>query len=438
MKQLNINPDNRKEILEVRRYLTSNIYTLVSFVLLILLTPQLTKAQSELEAYLKTAAENNPGLKSKFKNYMAAMEKIPQVGALPDPNIAFGYFVSPVETRVGPQQFKASLTQAFPWFGLLNAKEDVATALAKSKLEIFEEAKSKLFYDVKSSYYNLYFIIKGIAITQENIDILFTFKQLALIKFEAGKASAVDELRVEMEIADLENQLAYLQDSKYVMQVKFNNLLNVEDENEIISPETLWQDSLIITRSELMDTISSQNHRIKEITHRILAWEEQKIVAKKMGKPDFMIGVDYTSVGQSSNPALSSSENGKDAFMLPKVSISIPLYRKKYKAMVKEAAYKMEATSLEKEDKINHLSTLFEMGYKDFRDGNRRIKLYEAQLKLAKNALDILLAEYSTDSKNFEEVLRMERKVLKYELELDKARSDKNAAIAFIYYLMGN
>jgi hypothetical protein len=31
----------------------------------------------------------------------------------------------------------------------------------------------------------------------------------------------------------------------------------------------------------------------------------------------------------------------------------------------------------------------------------------------------------------------MERKVLKYSLELDKARADKNAATAFVNYLMG-
>ena len=39
--------------------------------------------------------------------------------------------------------------------------------------------------------------------------------------------------------------------------------------------------------------------------------------------------------------------------------------------------------------------------------------------------------------KNFEEILRMERKVLKFNLELEKARADKQAAISFINYLMG-
>jgi len=403
-----------------------------------LLMPKTSYSQQELRDYLKTAAQNNPGLKAKFRDYLAAVEIVPQVGALPDPVVAFGYYVSAVETRVGPQRFRASAAQPFPWPGLLGAKEDVATEMAKSKLEAFEDAKSKLFYDVKSTYYNLYFLQKGIDITVENMDILNTFKQLALIKLEAGQASAVDELRVEMEIADLENQLAFLQDSKYEMQVRFNNLLNVDGQNPVIIPDVLWEDEPTLQRSELMDSIAVQNHRIKQIEHRILSWDSQKTVADKMGMPKFIVGFSYATVNKRNKADFKGSGNGKDALMLPQVGVTIPLYRKKYRAMVQEATLHMAAAEFEKEDKINQLSTLFERGYKDFRDGNRRVTLYENQLKLAKQALDILLAEYSTDSKDFEEVLRMERKALKYELELDKARADKNAAVAFIYYLMGN
>jgi hypothetical protein len=48
-----------------------------------------------------------------------------------------------------------------------------------------------------------------------------------------------------------------------------------------------------------------------------------------------------------------------------------------------------------------------------------------------------LISSYSSDGVEFEEVLRMERKLLKYALELDKARADKNASTAFINYLTG-
>jgi hypothetical protein len=52
-------------------------------------------------------------------------------------------------------------------------------------------------------------------------------------------------------------------------------------------------------------------------------------------------------------------------------------------------------------------------------------------------AMQILQTDYATNNKDFEEVLRMEKRLLKYALELEKARADNNASVAFITYLMG-
>lgn len=397
----------------------------------------LSSAQDILDSYLIQAADNNPGLKSKFSEYMAALEKIPQVGALPDPQAAFGYFVQPVETRVGPQQAKFSIGQMFPWFGTLNAKEDVAIQIAKAKYEIFKEAKSRLFYDVKSTWYNLYFTQSAINISKENIDILNTFQKLALVKIEAGKASAVDELRVEMEILDLENQLSLLLDKFKTQKIAFNNLLNVENSKVVVIPELLDILELSLSRQAILDSIRNNNHQVLNLEFKEASYEYQQNVAKKMGKPDFSIGLDYIMIGESSNSALPASESGKDAILLPKVGITIPLYRKKYTAMVKEAVLMQEATQNQKVDKINVLVTVYEKANTDYQDSKRRVSLHQKQLELAQKALRILESEYATDGKNFEEILRMERQVLMHSLELEKSRSDLNASIAFINYLIG-
>ena len=100
---------------------TNKIYSII-LILGIFLGGQSVHAQEILEEYLTMAAENSPMLKAKFNDYLAALETVPQVGALPDPQLAFGYFIQPVQTRVGPQEFRISATQMFPWFGTLNAR----------------------------------------------------------------------------------------------------------------------------------------------------------------------------------------------------------------------------------------------------------------------------------------------------------------------------
>ena len=397
-----------------------------------MLTASALTAQDDLNSYLKIAAENNPGLKARFNEYLAALEIAPQVKALPDPQVAFGYFIQPVETRVGPQQFKISTSQMFPWIGTLKAKENLAIQAAKAKLEVFEEAKSKLFNEVRATYFNTYFNHKAIDIVMENIDILNIFRKLANIKFESGLVSAVDEYRIEIEIGELENHLASLKDQQVVLEVLFNNLLNTDNTDPVITPELLWEDDFPLTKQAAIDSIKLLNHQLLSLDFQQAALQFRKEVASNMGKPSFKIGIDYTIVGKGDN-----NMAGTDVFMFPNIGITIPLYRNKYRAMVQEVIYLATAKENEKVDKTNMLETLFENGWKEYLDAVRRIALNISQLNLAKKSVKLLETGYTTGNKNFEEILRMERKVLKFNLELEKARADKQAAISFINYLMG-
>ncbi|MGM0505194.1 MAG: TolC family protein [Bacteroidota bacterium] len=394
-------------------------------------------AQDELNRYLEISADNNPELKAKFNEYLAALEVVPQVKSLPDPQLAFAYFIQPVETRLGPQQASFSLTQMFPWFGTLSAREDVAVKNAKARYEAFEDAKSNLFFEVKASYYDLYFIKQAIRITTSNIKLLNTIRDIAIIKVESGSVSAVDQLRVDMELLDLENNLALLKDKWDVNLVKFNKLLNIEKYSEVIIPEELWDDDLAYTKQAVLDSLQQNNHQIKNLDYLIRSYESKEALAKKTGMPNISVGVDYIMIGASDNDMVDPALSGQDAILFPKIGITIPLYRKKYTAMAKEAVLMQEAFENKKLAKTNSLESVFEKVFKEYEDANRRIDLYKKQEILAERAIQMLETEYSTHGKDFEELLRMEKRLLRYSLELEKARSDKQASIAFINYLIG-
>ncbi len=411
--------------------------TKIRIVALFLLISGILPAQENLNKYLEISAGNNSALKAKFNEYMASLEIVPQVGSIPDPQLVFGYFISPVETRNGPQRVKISVSQMFPWFGTLNNKTDVAVNVAKAKYEVFEDAKSNLFFEVKSNYFDLYFIARSIEVTSNNIRILETFKNLALIKIEAGAGSAIDEIRTEMELADLENALALLKDNWFVHSIKFNNLLNVDENSTIIIPDNLWVDDLGYSHQAALDSLKLNNHQVLNLDYMLSSYLSKEQFAKKRGLPNISLGIDYINIGTTDNTMINASQNGQDAFMA-KIGISIPLYRKKYTAMVKEVVYLQQATEYKKTDKINKLETIFEKAYYEYLDAIRRMRLFQKQLQLAEKAIAILEAEYATTGRSFEEILRMEKRLLKYSLELEKAKADKQASIAFINYLLGN
>src|SRR5664279_4657294 len=74
--------------------------------------------------YLEIAAKNNPGVLQKFSEYQAALQKIPQVGSLPDPELSVGVFLSPMELIDGKQVADIRLMQMVPWFGVLKYGKD--------------------------------------------------------------------------------------------------------------------------------------------------------------------------------------------------------------------------------------------------------------------------------------------------------------------------
>ena len=108
-----------------------------------------------LNDYIRYALNHSASLKGAFEGYSAALQKNPQVTALPDPKLAYGYFISPIETRVGPQEHKIGVAQSFPWFGTLSLKGDMATAEAKAEFNRFLSMKNKLVFQVTKAYAEL-------------------------------------------------------------------------------------------------------------------------------------------------------------------------------------------------------------------------------------------------------------------------------------------
>ena len=95
--------------------------------------------------YLEIAAKNNPGVLQKFTEYKASLQKIPQVGSLPDPELSMGVFLKPMELVGGNQVADFRLMQMFPWFGVLKNAKDEMSLMAKAKFELFRDTKLASF-----------------------------------------------------------------------------------------------------------------------------------------------------------------------------------------------------------------------------------------------------------------------------------------------------
>ena len=389
----------------------------------------LANAQS-LDEYFKIAAENNPGLQAKYKSFEAAMERVAQVSSLPDPNLSFGYFISPVETRVGPQRARFSLTQMFPWFGTLKAQEDVATLMAEAKYQEFLDDRNKLLYQVAAAYYPLYELKRLVEIENENISILSSYKDIASVKFQNGKGAMVDVLRVDIMLKDAATNLSILEQKKKPLETRFNKLLNRQEDETIIVQDSLYVENLPVTYRR--DSLLTSNPLLDELDLKIKASEAQELAATKQGMPKIGVGLDYVIVGQRTD--MSVPDNGQDVLM-PMVTMSLPIFRGKYKAAQKEAQLMQESYALQKEDAVNRLTSTYEMIWFEIQKQLDQIILYEDQIITSQQSLNLLFTAYGNSGKDFEEVLRMQQQILKYQKMKATALSDYNIAIAELDYI---
>src|SRR5690554_5493459 len=300
--------------------------------LLPMLLYSLMSFSQTLDTYFTIAAENNPGLQAAYAEYEAALQKVPQVSTLPDPTFSFGYFVSPVETRVGAQQAKFSLTQMFPWFGTLKAQGDVATLQAEAKFQRFIDTRNKLYLHVAEAYYPLYELQEWIRIEKENINILESYKTIATHNFENGTGTMVDVLRVDIMLKDAQTNLTILEKKKKPLQTTFNNLLNRDTDENVVINDSLPSETL--PDNFRKDFLIAGNPKLRALDLQLQAHEAKEILAQKQGLPKFGIGLDYVIVSERTDGSV--PDNGKDIFM-PMVSMSIPIFRNKYKASVTEA-----------------------------------------------------------------------------------------------------
>lgn len=456
--------------------------------------------QDSLSYYLEQAALNNPGVKARYLEYSAALEMAPQAASLPDPSLQFGYFIKPMELLGGNQVADITLMQMFPWFGTLKAAKDEASKMAVAKFESFRDAKNQLYFNVRASYYKVYRTIKEIEIAEKNLGILRSLEQLALVKFRTGGKSSssvsagsnssganmtpssssgmgssgmsaqggmgtgsistststtsmgssggsmgssmggngkddmVNLLRVQIEIHELENRIALLKDQLSTDKVSFNRFLNRSASSEVFTGDSLMQAPIPSNILTLTDSLV--NHPMVKMYEA----EAEASVAKldmvtRMGYPMIGVGLNYMVIQKrEGNTAMM---NGKDMKM-PMVSLTLPIYRKKYKAMRHEAEFLRDAATFSAENATHDLQVRFQQTLQNLYDADRRVKLYTDQAMLADRSVQLLITSFSAGSTDFVEVLRMQQQLLDYQFKQVEAVVDKNTSIAQVVYLTGN
>ena len=466
-------------------------FLLVSLFFVVLLPYNVLYSQSDsLMNYLEIAAKNNPVVLQRYNEYQASLQKLPQVASLPDPQLEMGVFLSPMEVLSGNQVADIKLMQMFPWFGILKNAKDEMSLMAKGKYETFRDAKLQVCYDVQRTWFDLYKIRRTIQLSEKNRELLKTIERLALVKFKSGSigggssvsggnmsarnaaasasgssgmnsmggssgVSTVSGLaassgsasmssatassgltsvyQVQIEASDLEDNIASLKNEEQVVLARFNSQLNRLLKTPVFVPDLLPAEPLDITYLSVNDSMLTRNPMLG-----MLAYEQQSLTArakmqKQMGLPMVGVGLNYSVINKSEMST--SAMNGQDMIM-PMLTVSLPIYRKKYKAMQAETRFMKTASEQNYQATANMLQTQYYEALQQYNDAGRRMKLYDSQSQLLQKTLDIQIKTFSSSASGLSDILRICQQLLDYELKEVEALVEYNKAEALIKRLI--
>ncbi len=395
----------------------------------LLLSMYSTRAQ-QLNEYLEIALKNSPELKAKQFEYEGLLQKKIAVGSLPDTKIAAGYFVQETETRVGAQQAKLSISQSLPWFGTLAAKKESIGFRAAAQQNKVDAYKRQLVLNVKKSYYNLYEQQAIIEILKENIEILKTYEALALNELQNNRSTMVDVLKIKIETNELKNKLVVMEQSFLNKKRMFNLLLNRDLRALIIISGEIGSSDVEYVLDEKLLSNNPQLLQFDNLNNAVVKAEE---VTKKEGLPKIGIGLDYVFV--SERDVVNLADNGKDIIM-PMVSVSIPLFSKKYSAKQKQLQLQQKTVLASKVEAKNALYQEYEKAVTALKNAKATIATQKINIEHAEQAHKVLLTAYETAKMDYTQILEIQKFKIKFETQEVASQKEYFFQKAIITYLI--
>ena len=382
--------------------------------------------QSTLDDYLHYAFSHSPGLRAAFDRWKAAVERIPQARSLDDPTLSFEYFIEQMDTR-----YQASLTQMFPAFGKRDLREKITAAEAEAAMHAFEAQRLILFDRVVKAFYEYHYLSRATQVTDESHQLLADLEQVVTTRYKAGLAPFSDLIKTQVEKDRLANELGTLRDERASRSAGLAALLDVPVYDVLPWPKVSPSGAAVVDAAFLDDMLEELNPELKAAASMIAAETYREQLARKRFLPDFMLGASGMVM-----PGMDGKGDETDVGLM--AGITLPLWRGRNRAEIREAGAMRSAVFHERDNMQNMLKAELSMAIFKFRDAERRIGLFAGSLiPKAAQALEVAKQEFSAGKADFMTLIDAQRTWLEFRLMLERATADREIALGEIGFRVG-
>ena len=393
-------------------------------------------ATAGIEDLIAAARDRNPSIASARAAWKASIENVRIVSALPDPQLTLTWFPAPIETRLGPQEWTAMVSQQIPFPGKLSAKEEIAAIGAVMARLRTDQTFREIVAEVKTAFYELAYIRKAREIAGKNLEILNRFQGMAESAYAQDRTLFVDVVKAQSQAGQVRYDLLLLEDLEETQITALNGLLNREPRAPIgrLSGGTAFPalpslDWLFQTAEERQEAIASAGQAVRKA-------ERENDLARYSYYPDFRIGATWSGIGEP-NVTTPPPDAGDDAFGI-QFGISIPLWSGKNRGRVLQSQSVVREKRTLRDKIVNETRTNIRTLYYKARNSFRQTELYERDLlPQALRSLEVSETWFREGEGPFSDVLESQSAVYNFQLSLARAQSDIGKNMAQLERLIG-
>ncbi len=323
-----------------------------------------------LEQCISVALEQNPLILSSLGQYRAALARISQAKAFPQPSLDYDSDLQPSLLNFkesNESYFGLSQTVEFPGKRLLRGK--IATQESFELLSEIDLLKLTVAYQVKQAFYGLLLAKEKLRYAQQNLELAQDFLQKAEFKHGAGDVAKVEVLRARVEALKAANEVKTVANEESLAKALLNFLLARKKFEPLEIKGTLKKTFSPMELEELKQRAFSFRPEVKKLNISL----EKEINKKKQGYlsyfPDFELGL--------SRHRLEGEKTTWD-FTL---SFPVPLFFwQPKKGQIAEAEAYIESLKRELEHLKNSISLEVEEAYRNALTAASQIQLFEEEM----------------------------------------------------------
>lgn len=405
--------------------------------LLIALAPAFAAEEMlRLQPLIQEALAVNPEIKAEEKKWDAARQRPPQEGSLDDPMLSFELENLPTNSFAFTQEDmtmkKLSISQAFPYFGKLGLRSEVAQREANAIGLAYRDKRNEIVRRVKEVFYELYAIERSLEIVENNRDLLKQFVKVAETKYSVGKGIQQDVLKAQVELSKLLDEQIRLEQSRQAAGAKLNAILNRPSHTPLGRTEDV---SMAETPTELtmLQAKALENRPLlKRLQEEIERSKAANALARKRYFPDLTMSLGYAFREDSAIARRSD-------FFSAGFSINIPLYfRTKQDRQVAETSALINSAREQYQAARNEVASMVKELVADIEKGRKLIDLLETGLiPQARLSLDSAVAGYQVGKVDFLTLLDNRVTLFNFEKEYYRTMGEYQMSLARLEWVVG-